>query len=480
MCCLAALASDPGDAVHDYTMEQQALHVNSYRQKVAQCLIASEYTKGGPYVLEALIHHVYIEFSVRTDADKDIWFLLALEVNLAMRMGCHRDPINFPALTPLESEMRRRLWTIVFQCDVLISSQMGLPRMISDWQCDTAEPRNLNDSDLDHDTLELPASRPETEITTVLGTIARRRMLVALGIISDTGANVRSCDYSQVLNAETKLHEAAASIPPPYRMKSMTASLADSPHLIMSRLFLSHLLYKGQIALHRRFVMAPSSVEEGLSLHSLKVCLDASLAMLNIQHVLHEETRNGGRLDILRWRLSSVLRHQLLTATMMLCSLLYRGMTLERDEEIIAALRNSRDVWTQSEAISEEARRAAHAIGFVLSKARISQEPSILTDPGTTSTSTLAQDDGECSLSLENQALLQDTLTSYIGEFYCSIRFSLYKNRRASSAQFRVKARVIEPGVHGVCGHFSMGIMHAPPPPRRRVGDDGAVSYPLR
>jgi hypothetical protein len=431
MCCLAALASDPGDTVYGHSIEQQALQVSSYRQKVAQCLVASEYTQGGPYVLEALIHHVYIEFSVRADADKDIWFLLALEVNLAMRMGYHRDPNNFPALTPLESEMRRRLWTIVLQCDVLISSQMGLPRMISDWQCDTAEPRNLNDSDLDHDTLELPASRPETEFTTVLGTIARRRMLVALGIISDTVANVTSYDYTHVLHAETKLHEAAASIPPPYKMKSMTASLADSPQLIMSRLFLSHLLYKGQIALHRRFVMAPPSVEEGISLHSLKVCLDASLAMLKIQHVLYEETRQGGRLDILRWRLSSVLKHQLLTATMMLCSLLYRGMTLERDEEIMTALRGSREIWMQSDAISEEARKAAHAIGFVLTKARVSREHSIHTDPARTSTSTLGQSDGDGNLSLENQAMLQDTLTSYTGKSCCSMTFELYKHRYA-------------------------------------------------
>lgn len=431
MCCLAALASDPGDTVYGYSIEQQALQVSSYRQKVAQCLIASEYTQGGPYVLEALIHHVYIEFSVRADADKDIWFLLALEVNLAMRMGYHRDPNNFPALTPLESEMRRRLWTIVLQCDVLISSQMGLPRMISDWQCDTAEPRNLNDSDLDHDTLELPASHPETEITTVLGTIARRRMLVALGIISDTVANLTSYDYTHILLAETKLHEAAASIPPPYKMKSMTASLADSPQLIMSRLFLSHLLYKGQIALHRRFVMAPSSVEKDQLLHSLKVCLDASLAMLNIQHVLHEETRHGGRLDILRWRLSSVLKHQLLTATMVLCSLLYRGMTLERDEEIIAALRGSREIWMQSDAISEEARKAAHAIDFVLTKARVSRQRSIHTDPARTSTTTLEQSDGDGNLSLENQVMLQDTLTSYIGKSCCSTTFKLYKHCHA-------------------------------------------------
>lgn len=164
-----------------------------------QSLILGEYTKSAPYVLETMIHYVYIEFAIRADADKDIWFLLALEVNLAMRMGYHPDFSHFPGISPLKSEMRRRLWATVLQGDILISSQMGMPRMISGWQCDTAEPRNLNDTDLDQDTSELPPPRPETEITTALGTIARRRMLTALGTISDLTANVKSCNYAEVM-----------------------------------------------------------------------------------------------------------------------------------------------------------------------------------------------------------------------------------------------------------------------------------------
>jgi len=58
---------------------------------------------------------------------------LAIAVNFAMRKGCHRDPSNFPGhLTPLESEMRRRVRTVVLQCDVRISGQMGMPGMIKD------------------------------------------------------------------------------------------------------------------------------------------------------------------------------------------------------------------------------------------------------------------------------------------------------------------------------------------------------------
>ncbi|OCK74008.1 fungal-specific transcription factor [Lepidopterella palustris CBS 459.81] len=415
MICLAVLASEACDSAHGNELEQQSLQISLYREKIAQSLILGEYTKSGPYVLETMIHYVYIEFAIRADADKDIWFLLALEVNLAMRMGCHRDPSHFPGLMPLESEMRRRLWATVLLGDILISSQMGMPRMISDWQCDTAEPRNLNDTDLDQDTFELPASRPETEITTALSTIARRRMLMALGTISDITANVKSCDYAEVMRAEAKLHEAAASIPQPFKMKSMTASLADSPQVIMARLFISHLFYKGQIMLHRRFVMASTSADEASFSHSRKACLDASLGMLHIQHVLDEETGQGGRLNMMRWRVSSIINHQFLTATMILCSLLYRGQTLHREEEIMTALRSTREIWMRNISFSQEAKKAADAVSFVLARAGEARDYGIDLDAGRTSAATMGHyistnaSGSDGGLIFDGQAMLQTT-----------------------------------------------------------------------
>ncbi|KAL8770429.1 MAG: hypothetical protein Q9209_003855 [Squamulea sp. 1 TL-2023] len=370
MICLAVLASNAWDSAPGDEVEQQSLQIGLYREKIVQSLILGEYTKSGPYALETMIHYVYIEFAIRADADKDIWFLFALELNLAMRMGYHRDPSHFPGIRPLESEMRRRLWATVLHGDILISSQMGMPRMISDWQCDTAEPRNLNDTDLDQDTSEAPHPRPETEITTVLSLIARRRMLTALGTISDLIANVNSCTYTEVMRADAQLHEAAATIPEPLKMKSMTASITDSPQVIMSRLFISHLFYKGQITLHRRFVLMEStSADEELFVYSHKACLDASLGILHIQQIIDEETCPGGQLYMMRWRVSSIINHQFLTATMILCSLLHRSQHLQRKEEILTALRSTRAVWIRSSSFSQEAKKAAETVNFVLARA---------------------------------------------------------------------------------------------------------------
>lgn len=417
MICLAVLAWEAG---HGNQMEQQSLQINLYREKIVQSLILGEYTKSGPCVLETMIHYVYIEFAIRADADKDIWFLLALEVNLAMRMGYHRDPSHFPDISPLKSEMRRRLWAIVLQGDILISNQMGMPRMISDWQCDTTEPRNLNDTDLDEDTSELPHPRPETGMTTALGTIARRRMLTALGTISDLVANVSSCNYTEVMRADANLHEASASIPQPFKMKSMTASITDSPQVIMSRLFISHLFYKGQIMLHRRYVLMESTTaDESLFSYSRKACLDASVGMLHIQHILDEETCSGGRLHMMRWRVSSMINHQFLTATMVLCSLLHRGQTLHRKEEIMTTLRSTRAIWMRSSSTSHEAKKAAETVSFVLAKAGEVRNYGIEVDAENSTATIIGQDmstnpaGNGAGLAFDGQAMLQTTMDLY-------------------------------------------------------------------
>jgi hypothetical protein len=214
------------------------------------------------------------------------------------------------------------------------------------------------------------------------------------------------------------LHEAAASIPPPFKMKPRTASLADSAQIFMSQLFISHLFYKGQIMLHRRFVMAPTAANDAATFsYSCKACVDACLSMLNIQHVLDEETRRGARLDMMRWRVSSILNHQFLTATMILCSLLHRFHTLEREEEILRVLRSAKAIWLRN-TISEAAGKAADAINFVLNtRMGGNPEDNVQTDVGAMAVlwdDLTEQDNGSGnSSSLQSRAMSQDQTELY-------------------------------------------------------------------
>ncbi|KAL2047716.1 hypothetical protein N7G274_000758 [Stereocaulon virgatum] len=209
----------------------------------------------------------------------------------------------------------------------------------------------------------------------------------------DLMANVKSCNYAEVMRADTIFHEAAASIPQPFKMKSMTASITDSPEVIMSWLFISHLFCKGQIMLHRRLVtMKSTSADEDPISSSRKAYLDASLCTLQIRHILDEETSAGGRFHAMHWRVSSIFDHHFLTATMILCSLLYRGETQHRKKEILTTLRSTRAIWMRSSSISQDARKAAETVAFVLVGAEGDRDYGIALDAERNSTTMMGQD----------------------------------------------------------------------------------------
>ncbi|VUC27735.1 unnamed protein product [Clonostachys rosea] len=362
--CLTVIASKDNNETVDITEdEQMRLQIDSYHEKIVQCLMLAEYTRTGPHILETIIHYAHIEFAIHPDANTDLWYLFGIVANMAMRMGLHRDPRHFKGVTPLQAEMKRRIWSSLLMGNIIISGQVGMPRMISAKQYDTAEPQNLTDADLD--SAQLPSPRPETEYTPILGVIAMRRIVEALGQISELRAAVTPCTYEEVMRADSALQRAAESIPPPMKMKPMAASITDPPHAIMWRLFISHLFCKGQIMLHQPYLF--TSAREDVHGYSQKTCLDASLSMLEIQGILDEETRPGGQISMMRWRVSSIMNNQFLTATMILCSMLHRGVTLGREDEIRSELRKTRTIWTRASGNSREAQKAAEAVNFVLS-----------------------------------------------------------------------------------------------------------------
>jgi hypothetical protein len=120
--------------------------------------------------------------------------------------------------------------------------------------------------------------------------------------------------------------------------------------------------------LHRRFLQANSSQSADTFAYSRDTCIDASLESLSIQRILDEETRPGGQLDAMRWRMTSIMNDQFLTATVILCSMVYRKQTKNRLEEVLASLRGARNVWMRTTG-SQEAAKAVETINVILAKA---------------------------------------------------------------------------------------------------------------
>ncbi|KAJ5190101.1 hypothetical protein N7472_009115 [Penicillium cf. griseofulvum] len=347
--------------------------VSNFRLRIVQCLILGDYTKGGVYVLETLLLYMAVELFIRRDAEIGIWILLGIIVQLSMHMGYHRDPKNFHGISPFDGEMRKRVWATMLEVQLGISMQMGLPRLIAQWQTNTTEPSNLQDNDFNKNTVTMPPSRPETDLTPMVFRIVKARMMTAIGYIWDFAADTRACSREETQRMEKNLRDARASIPECLQWRSMAECIMDSPHVIMQKICLEIMFYRAKLILHRKYLHLSQSNADYHQ--SQTACLNAALKLLAYQQILEEETQPFCQLHHERWKVSSLVNHDFLLATSVLCLYLKQsaGDANAQAEsptvhDIRTALNQAYGIWLQSSDTSREAWKAAKALSIVLSQ----------------------------------------------------------------------------------------------------------------
>ncbi|KAM0185785.1 hypothetical protein ACHAPI_012024, partial [Fusarium lateritium] len=353
-----------------FTEQDLQKKADMFRLRVSQCLILGDYIKGGPYVLETLMLYIASEVFRRNDAEIDVWILMGTTVQIAMQMGYHRDPKHFEGMSPFTAEMRRRVWATIFEMDLGISAQMGLPRLIKQWQTDTQAPSNLQDSDFNKSTVEMPPSRPQTDFTPMLYRLVKAKLTNVVGNIWDFLADVRPYPYTEVQKMDSKLDEARNSIPEGLRWHSIARCITDSPRHIIGKVVLETLFHRAKIVLHRKYVFGPPAE----SANSKRIVLQSALKLLDYQHMLQEETQPFCQLYHERWRVSSLVNHDFLLATSILCYYLRHiraeprlcDESLVTNEAILGYLRRSYDIWLLSSNHSKEARKVVKALKVVL------------------------------------------------------------------------------------------------------------------
>lgn len=354
--------------------------VQTYREKIVQCLILGKYTKSVPYTIETLLLYFTIEHFQCKDTQIGPWILLGIIVRIAMRMGYHRDPSHSPRISPFHGEMRRRAWATIFQLDLITSSQIGLPRMIKDGQSDTAEPRNLLDDDFDEDIMHLPPPRPDTDLTPMVYVVVKNKFLSVFGMISDLATSTQTSTYNEVMRLDAILHDVRHGIPPGLQLRPMTKSITDHPDVIIRRIYIALLFHKAQCVLHRKCLI--SARHDNQYAYSRQSCIEAALQILEHQSTLNQHTQPGGRLYRDRWKISSLVNHDFLLAATILCLDLDRdlargipatpnGTVMSRigRDDVIRALLESYRIWLQSSSSSREARKAVEVLRIILGKA---------------------------------------------------------------------------------------------------------------
>ncbi|RWA12412.1 hypothetical protein EKO27_g2691 [Xylaria grammica] len=341
--------------------------VDRYREMVVQCLILGHYTKGGPYVLETLILYFLVECFHLKDMEIGIWVLVGNIVQIAIHMGFHRDAKHFPNISPFDGEMRRRIWAMIVQLDFSISMQLGLPRLVKESQTNTAEPRNLYDSDFDEHTAELPASRPETEVTPTLYVLAKLRLITVGVKVADMATEPRLHSYADILELDHQINEARNALPSSLKWDGLSSTLNIPSQVIIQKIWLEVTIQQLKIVLHRKF-LDPSRLHE----------------QYELQRLVDEETQTDGLLYQSRWRVSSAFLNDFLLATSILCFCLQGHIDEQKahiddqtdtNSELVdmnrirQLLKTSQAIWRRQCASSREARKAVTALRLELEQA---------------------------------------------------------------------------------------------------------------
>jgi hypothetical protein len=365
---------------------------HTYGRLTAQCLVLGDITQGNPQTLETLLLYVQLELGRSKDVEPSILLLTSICVRLAERMGYHRDPSPHSAITPFQGEMRRRVWTFVRQCDLLVSFQHGMSALIRSDDSDTELPRNIYDDELE-ETKSLPPSRPRFEATPMSYMIAKARMTFLFGQIVERTQSVSNPPlYEETLAFDRELRDMRSQHPPLFQMRSFQDSARDSANIIMQRLCLEMVYLRTLFVLHRRFVA--KGRENPRYSFSRRTCLDASMELLDHQATLHRESQSGGRLKSVKWYISSLTAHDFVLAAMLLCLDLYRTAEAEksgrsrpqsraepssdlsdetRREQMMQAMEHCITVWESVRDQSMEAYKASIALRLMVEKLKAHQ-----------------------------------------------------------------------------------------------------------
>ncbi|KAB5533447.1 fungal-specific transcription factor domain-containing protein [Coniochaeta sp. 2T2.1] len=357
-----------------------------YRAHGAQCLVRDDYTRPGKMKVETMLLYFATEYLRAVDAVPGTSIVLTMAIRLAIHMGYHRDARHYPHLSPWEGEMKRRIWLILRELDVVVSFQFGVPSNMNTQFYDTEAPRNLNDEDFDEDTKELRPSRSETERTCTLYSIVRGRLVNIFSDILSVLSSRNPATYDGIMALDKQLEEVHDSFPPLLRYKPFSQSLTDPIDIIMQRYWLELLYQKARTVLHRKYIGI--SRLNRLYAPSRYACLDAATKTLRHQYDVHWELQPGGRLAKERWSMNSLSTHDFLLATMILCLEISLLKAQARDpnatedvrealgsittpavvpkEQLMDILRGSRSIWQAQRKESAEANRAFKILSKML------------------------------------------------------------------------------------------------------------------
>ncbi|KAJ5987990.1 hypothetical protein N7481_003200 [Penicillium waksmanii] len=340
----------------------------NYREKIVQCLVRGQFAKGGPDIMETMVHYLLIESYMNKESNIEVWLLMGNIVQIvraAIRMGYHRDPQHFKSLSPYEGEMRRRMWAIIYSLDIGFATQMGLPSSIKSSLSDTLPPRNLQDRDFDADSIDLPPARPMNELTSSTVILSKLHVATSLAIVSDMICSPKPLSHEDLKAANLELDLMHATIPEPCKLRPVLESLLDPPSVV----FQVGVLTRSRILINWKFLRTSKDTTQ--TDQSWNIVIEASSEIMRLQHRNAEESQvldafcPPGMVD------SCFINNGYFLAASIICFLVRHRKNMLPQEylsEVRALLERSLAIWSHKPDLSREESRVVTTLRLVLER----------------------------------------------------------------------------------------------------------------
>ena len=334
-----------------------------YNIASAHCLSLGKYFRPKRFSVESLLLFAQARCFTSLGMSPDSGLLMGLLIRLATRMGYHRDPDMFP-LSAFGKEMRRRTWSLCMQLDLLTSFQLGLPSNIQFPTWDTRPPKNLEDSDFDEDTNELPPARPDSEVTSVLFYVAKHRLMAVFEKILRHNLSTGANDPAAAEELDTDIRRVYSTFSENLLPRPMADSIVDSPSLIVTRLCVFFVYQKCLCVLHRPYVTRGR-------VYSIQMCYDAASSIVRCFNDTYEEFLPGGQLETERWFMSNITWHDYLFGVVALCAVLCASSQASTPPrfyfaEVVQLLQKAQNICVEQSGQSRESGRVQKVVNATL------------------------------------------------------------------------------------------------------------------
>ncbi|KAK5687221.1 hypothetical protein LTS10_001359 [Elasticomyces elasticus] len=326
---------------------------DAYRCLASQCLSCANFLQPQEGLVEALILQMYADFASSRDINPSVWVLNSMIVRTAMTAGYCRDSCSrwHRDVTPY---------------------QLGLPCMIQSKWLETSLPRNIHDVSFGMQSLQLPESLVDSEMTTVSYSIAKAKLVFGFAKAFSEVEENKDFTYTRVLELDREIRSIYQSIPHECQVDRLEDQALGNTRLVASRLSLANIYHKSICILHSKHLR--SAGDDQSFLYSRLACVDSAMTLLSFQVHQHRSPQADRYIS---YQTSLTLHDYFLAATL-LCTALFLGhnalaLAIQAgppSDEIFAALETSLGIFGETSSESVEAHRAYDLLGVLLQELR--------------------------------------------------------------------------------------------------------------